>query len=287
MAKAASRTLRGDGPVNNDEVTQMVNQSNDSRESVVDGKRNHGPEERLVIGSHKPRRGGGDGHLKSAEQAPAARSSVPKREATSSWVNWQSAVYVFVLFAACLVLAPLTNLWWIVPVLGAFVPLARALLKSPDDEKSKEGELLRALTERGELTPTAVAMRTSLTIEEASKMLDELAGKGHLKVQTEDGIVAFGLRERDRPPAPGKVETSPERVSQNCTDLARLEVPLSEREREVLTLLASGRTNSEIARTLFVAVGTVKSHVNNIYRKLDARNRAEAVTRARESNLLR
>jgi DNA-binding NarL/FixJ family response regulator len=66
---------------------------------------------------------------------------------------------------------------------------------------------------------------------------------------------------------------------------SRLEVPLS--EREVLTLLASGRTNSEIARTLFVAVGTVKSHVNNIYRKLDARNRAEAVTRARESNLLR
>ena len=123
-------------------------------------------------------------------------------------------------------------------------------------EKSKEGVLLRALTERGELTPTAAAMRTSLTIEEASKMLDELAGKGHLKVQTEDGIVAFGLRERDRPPAPGKVETSPERVSQNCTDLARLEVPLS--EREALTLLASGRTNSEIARTLFVAVGTVK-----------------------------
>ena len=64
-------------------------------------------------------------------------------------------------------------------------------MKSPDDEKSKEEELLRALTERGELTPTAAAMRTSLTIEEASKMLDELAGKGHLKVQTEDGIMAL------------------------------------------------------------------------------------------------
>jgi DNA-binding CsgD family transcriptional regulator len=285
MVKAASRTLRGDGPVNNDEVTQMESSRNDPRDSVVDLKRNHGPEESLVIGSHMPRHG--EGHLKAAEHASAARSVVPKREATSSWVNWQSAVYVFVLCAACLVLAPLTNLWWIVPILGAFVPLAHALLKSPGDEKSKEGELLRALTERGELTPTAAAMRTSLTIEEASKMLDELAGKGHLKVQTEDGIVAYGLRERDRPPAPGKVETSPEPVSQNCTDLARLEVPLSEREREVLTLLASGRTNSEIARTLFVAVGTVKSHVNNIYRKLDARNRAEAVTRARESNLLR
>jgi len=63
--------------------------------------------------------------------------------------------------------------------------------------------------------------------------------------------------------------------------------PKHERELEVLTLLASGRANSEIARALFVAVGTVKSHVSNIYRKLDARNHAEAVTRARELNLLR
>jgi DNA-binding CsgD family transcriptional regulator len=54
----------------------------------------------------------------------------------------------------------------------------------------------------------------------------------------------------------------------------------------VLTLLASGRTNSEIAGDLFVAVGTVKSHVNNIYNKLEARNRAEAVNRARELELL-
>jgi ATP/maltotriose-dependent transcriptional regulator MalT len=63
--------------------------------------------------------------------------------------------------------------------------------------------------------------------------------------------------------------------------------PLSERELEVLTLLASGRTNAEIARELFVALGTVKSHVNNIYRKLGASNRAGAVTRAREMRLLR
>lgn len=67
----------------------------------------------------------------------------------------------------------------------------------------------------------------------------------------------------------------------------RLDEPLSEREIEVLILLASGRTNAEISKDLFVAVGTVKSHINNIYRKLNARNRAEAVTRARENNLLR
>ncbi len=62
---------------------------------------------------------------------------------------------------------------------------------------------------------------------------------------------------------------------------------MSERELEVLILLASGRTNAEIAKDLFVAVGTVKSHVNNIYRKLGAANRAQAVTGARALNLLR
>jgi ATP/maltotriose-dependent transcriptional regulator MalT len=55
---------------------------------------------------------------------------------------------------------------------------------------------------------------------------------------------------------------------------------------EVLTLLASGRSNKEIARDLFVAVGTVKTHTNNIYRKLGTKNRAEALARARSLKLL-
>ena len=67
----------------------------------------------------------------------------------------------------------------------------------------------------------------------------------------------------------------------------RLEDPLSERELEVLTLLASGKTNSEVAGELFVSVGTVKSHTGNIYRKLGARNRAEALARARGLGLIR
>ena len=67
----------------------------------------------------------------------------------------------------------------------------------------------------------------------------------------------------------------------------RLEDPLSERELEVLSLLATGKTNSEVAGDLFVSVGTVKSHTGNIYRKLGARNRAEALARARQHGLIR
>ena len=62
--------------------------------------------------------------------------------------------------------------------------------------------------------------------------------------------------------------------------------PLSERELEVLQLLATGRSNREIATELYVATGTVKAHLNNIFRKLEARSRLEAVTRARDLGLL-
>jgi DNA-binding CsgD family transcriptional regulator len=61
---------------------------------------------------------------------------------------------------------------------------------------------------------------------------------------------------------------------------------LTDREREVLALLTTGRTNGEIAGELFVANGTVKSHVNAICRKLGARNRTEAVARARAVGLV-
>ncbi len=62
--------------------------------------------------------------------------------------------------------------------------------------------------------------------------------------------------------------------------------PLSEREFEVLHLIAAGLSNREIADELVVAVSTVKTHLNNIYRKLDVSSRTQAVARARDLQLL-
>ena len=62
--------------------------------------------------------------------------------------------------------------------------------------------------------------------------------------------------------------------------------PLSDRELEVLRLVAAGRSNREIGEELCLAIGTVKKHVYNIYGKLDVRRRTEAATRARELGLL-
>lgn len=61
---------------------------------------------------------------------------------------------------------------------------------------------------------------------------------------------------------------------------------LSEREIEVLQLLADGRTNKEIAQAMFVSINTVKSHLKTIYGKLNVRSRREAVSRARFLHLI-
>ncbi len=86
---------------------------------------------RLGVASSVPRSGEyGRSSGVTARRAPEARGSTPNRGG-ASWVNWQSALYVLVLGLVCVPLSPLTSFWWIVPVLGAILPIALAALVRP------------------------------------------------------------------------------------------------------------------------------------------------------------
>jgi DNA-binding CsgD family transcriptional regulator len=186
-------------------------------------------------------------------------------------------------------LADVTRLWWLVLVFGAAVPFLLALQNRrsrvggelPPDHEG-ERELLDVLRERGEVTVASAAMLTTLAVDRASGILEALTRKGHLEARVRDGTLVYALRERDRRSMGEPPDTAPRAPAPQP-----LAEPLSGRELEVLGLMALGRTNAEISRELFVAVGTVKAHASNIYRKLDANNRSEAVSKAGRLGLLR
>ena len=68
---------------------------------------------------------------------------------------------------------------------------------------------------------------------------------------------------------------------------AEMVEPLSEREIEVLSLIAEGLSNRQVAQRLVISVNTVRVHTSNIYGKLGVSNRTQAVTKARGLGILR
>ena len=64
------------------------------------------------------------------------------------------------------------------------------------------------------------------------------------------------------------------------------ESPLSKRETQILELIAEGKSRSQIAKDLFIDLETVRSHIKNIYLKLDVNSRADAIKTAKENRLI-
>jgi two-component system response regulator DesR len=114
-----------------------------------------------------------------------------------------------------------------------------------------------------------------------------ISGAGWISPQSARAAGASGFVSKDSPAA--EVAAAVRAVGRGETVFAaRAEQPsvlLSEREREVLALMASGRTNKEIAARLYLSPHTVKEHTSALYRKLRVRNRAEAVRRAERLGL--
>ncbi len=115
-----------------------------------------------------------------------------------------------------------------------------------------------------------------------------ISGAGRIAPSAARAAGAAGFVLKDWPAA--DVADAVRMVGMGMTVFPPAEPPsgpqLTEREREVLELIATGATNREIGATLHLSPHTVKEHSSVLYRKLDVRNRAEAVQRAQRLGLL-
>jgi LuxR family maltose regulon positive regulatory protein len=161
-------------------------------------------------------------------------------------------------------------------------------------------ERVSSLIEIGALTALAWQAEddTARALETLERAVALAEAEGYVRTFVDEGIPMRGLliRLRERQPVgrsltrhlnrliaafdAGAGMAAPARASDGFVE------PLSERERDVLRLLAEGRSNQDIARTLVVAPSTVKTHVHHIFAKLQASDRLQAVTRARAFGLL-
>jgi LuxR family maltose regulon positive regulatory protein len=149
---------------------------------------------------------------------------------------------------------------------------------------------LQALTflAGGESTQALSALERALTLAEPegfvrtfvdegppmAQLLNQAAARGVMPNYTARLLAAFQTTDDE----PQTTRHSSSVVDRRSSDLVE---PLSERELEVLQLIAEGLTNREIAARLYLSLNTVKAHTRNIYGKLGVRSRTQAVARAR------
>lgn len=148
--------------------------------------------------------------------------------------------------------------------------------------------IVQALTHQAQenLSEAIVAIKRALTLAEPESYIRIFADEGQPMRQILSASLADGA-------SPAYVTRLIQTIDRALTDTtsepdpnAMLIEPLSTREREVLRLMADGLSNQAIADELFIAISTVKKHVNNIFGKLGVANRTQAVNRAREMKLV-
>jgi LuxR family maltose regulon positive regulatory protein len=179
-------------------------------------------------------------------------------------------------------------------IIGALGLLER-LLKAAEEGRRIgsviEILVLQALAHeaQGKIPPAIMSLERALALAEPegyvrifvdegppmARLLYEALSRGAAPNYVRRLLAAFPVAELEQTDSP-KAQTA-------RSDLIE---PLSERELEVLQLIAKGLTNPEIASRLFLSLHTVKAHAHNIYGKLGVHNRTQAVTRARTLGVL-
>jgi len=125
-----------------------------------------------------------------------------------------------------------------------------------------------------------------LTVYESEKMIFEaLAGgaSGYLTKNTPAAKIVESIREVKDGGGPMSVNIARMVIK---SFQKNQESPLSKRETQILEQVAEGKSRSQIAKDLFIDLETVRSHIKNIYLKLDVNSRADAIKAAKENKLI-
>jgi LuxR family maltose regulon positive regulatory protein len=184
------------------------------------------------------------------------------------------------------------------------VPLERAKLALARGDKSKAAAVLneryRAAARDGvRYAQIEIRILQALASSDNDQALAYLAealtmaeSEGYVRVFVDQGaalvpLIRKAMKQGNAPGYGARLLSAFARMPGATPSLAQpLVEPLSERELEVLRLLATGKSNREIADELVLAVGTVKKHLSNIFGKLNVQSRTQCVARARELKLV-